>query len=96
MARKVEAFVSKDGTIHAQEIDADRADAEHDLNVAAVELAAAIRPAYGDEDQLVCIIEWRRIGNDATRIAGLEAHVANLEARLLAVENRHDRIDRAR
>ena len=53
MARKVEAFVSKDGTIHAQEIDADRADAEHDLNVAAVELAAAIRPAYGDEDQLV-------------------------------------------
>ncbi len=42
------------------------------------------------------IIEWRRIGNDAARIAELEAHVANLEARLLAVENRHDRIDRAR
>ena len=42
------------------------------------------------------IIEWRRIGNDATRIAELEAHVANIEARLLAVENRHDRIDRAR
>ncbi len=53
MARKVEAFASKDGTIHAQEIAADRADAEHDLNIAAVELAAAIRPAYGDEDQLV-------------------------------------------
>lgn len=53
MARKVEAFASKDGTIHAQEIDADRADAEHDLSIAAVELAAAIRPAYGDEDQLV-------------------------------------------
>ena len=42
------------------------------------------------------IIEWRRIGNDAARIAELEAHVANLAARLLAVENRHDRIDRAR
>jgi len=42
------------------------------------------------------LIEWRRIGNDAARIAELEAHVANLETRLLAVENRHDRIDRAR
>lgn len=42
------------------------------------------------------LIEWRRIGNDAARIAELEAHVANLGARLLAVENRHDRIDRAR
>ena len=26
------------------------------------------------------LIEWRRIGNDAARIAELEAHVANLEA----------------
>ena len=42
------------------------------------------------------LIEWRRIGNDAASIAELEAHVANLAARLLAVENRHDRIDRAR
>ena len=42
------------------------------------------------------LIEWRRIGNDSARIAELEAHVDNLEARLLAVENRHDRIDRAR
>ena len=53
MARKVEAYESKDGTVHKNEIEADRADAEHDLNIAAVELAAAIRPAYGDEDQLV-------------------------------------------
>ena len=42
------------------------------------------------------LIEWRRISNDAARIAALEDFVANLEARLLAVENRHDRIDRAR
>lgn len=42
------------------------------------------------------LIEWRRIGNDAARIAELEAHTANMEARLLAVEQRHDRIDRAR
>ena len=42
------------------------------------------------------LIEWRRIGNDAARIAELEAHTTNLEARLAAVEARHDRIDRAR
>lgn len=42
------------------------------------------------------IIEWRRISNDGARIDELEAHTANLEARLLAIENRHDRIDRAR
>jgi len=59
----------------------------HDLITAALAAFAAVAGF---------IIEWRRIGNDATRIAGLEAHVANLEARLLAVENRHDRIDRAR
>ncbi len=53
MARKVEAYESKDGTVHKREIEADRADAEHDLNIAAVELAAVIWPAYGDEDQLV-------------------------------------------
>lgn len=52
MARKVEAYESKDGTVHKNEFEADRADAEHDLNMAAVALAAAIRPAYGDEDQL--------------------------------------------
>ena len=51
MARKVEAYESKDGTVHKSEIEADRSDAKHDLNIAAVELAAAIRP-YGDEDQL--------------------------------------------
>ncbi len=54
MARKVEAYESKDGTVHKNEFEADRSDAKHDLNIAAVELAAAIRPAaYGDEDQLV-------------------------------------------
>lgn len=42
------------------------------------------------------LIEWRRIGNDAARIAELEAHTANLETRLAAIEARHDRIDRAR
>ena len=42
------------------------------------------------------LIESRRIGADATRIRQLEAHAANLETRLLAIENRHDRIDRAR
>jgi len=53
MARKVEAYESKDGTVHKNEFEADRSDAKHDLNIAAVELAAAIWPAYGDEDQLV-------------------------------------------
>ena len=52
MARKVEAYESKDGTVHKSEIEADRVDAERDLNTAAITLAAAIRPAYGDEDQL--------------------------------------------
>jgi hypothetical protein len=42
------------------------------------------------------LIEWRRIGNDAARVAELEAHVNNLEVRLAAIEARHDRIDRAR
>jgi len=59
----------------------------HDLITAALAAFAAIAGF---------LIEWRRISNDAARIAELEAHVANLEARLLAVENRHDRIDRAR
>ena len=58
MARKVEAYESKDGTVHKNEFEADRSDAKHDLNIAAVELAAAIRPAaYGDEDQLVRDLE---------------------------------------
>jgi orotate phosphoribosyltransferase-like protein len=42
------------------------------------------------------LIEWRRIGNDANRVAELSAHVASLEARLSIVEARHDRMDRAR
>ena len=59
----------------------------HDLITAVLAAFAAIA-GY--------LIEWRRIGNYAARISELEAHVANIEARLLAVENRHDRIDRAR
>ena len=42
------------------------------------------------------IIEWRRIGNDAARVAELSVHVNSLEARLSIVEARHDRMDRAR
>ena len=42
------------------------------------------------------IIEWRRISNDANRVAELSAHVDSLEARLSIVEARHDRMDRAR
>lgn len=42
------------------------------------------------------LIEWRRIGNDANRVAELSAHVDSLEARLSIVEARHDRMDRAR
>ena len=42
------------------------------------------------------IIEWRRIGIDANRVAVLSAHVDSLEARLSIVEARHDRMDRAR